>query len=103
LAEKLNIADKPWTRIKGLLGRKSLGSSEALLIKPCNSIHTFFMQFNIDCLFLDKKNSVTGILSDIKPFRLSPIYWSGCCVIEFSSGVLKGSNTQLRDIIEIID
>ncbi len=99
----MHIADKPWTRIKGLLGRKSLGSSEALLINPCNSVHTFFMQFNIDCLFLDKKNSVVGILSDVKPSRLSPVYWSGQRVIEFSSGILKSSNTQLRDIIEIID
>ncbi len=45
------IADSPWLRMKGLLGRRELPDGEGILLRPCASIHMFFMRFAIDAVF----------------------------------------------------
>lgn len=101
LCQKLIVADNFWTRTKGLLGRKNLDSDTALLIKPCNSIHTFFMHFAIDALFLDKDYKVVSILTSLKPFKLSPVFWKASYVVEFSAGCISASQAQSGDILAI--
>ena len=57
MLEKLEIAGAFFTRLKGLLGRKKIQSGYGLLLKPCGSIHMFFMKFPIDAFFLaEEKN-----------------------------------------------
>ena len=90
-----------FTRAKGLLGRKSLGVGEALIIKDCNSIHTFFMRFAIDVVFVDKNDRVVRILEDCRPFRFSPIVWRGNYTIELPVGVIQSSQTQVGDQLKI--
>jgi len=101
LANEVAIADTALGRMKGLLGRKSLQAGRALVINPCNSIHTLFMRFSIDVLFLDKDSRVVKSVSFIKPFRFSPIYFSACMVIEFPAGTIQATRTQEGDIISI--
>ena len=55
------VADNPVTRLRGLLGRSSLPAGEGLLIRPAPSIHTFFMRFPIDAVFLDNDLRVVGV------------------------------------------
>ncbi|MCX5706994.1 MAG: DUF192 domain-containing protein [Candidatus Omnitrophica bacterium] len=62
LADQVIVADNPFTRMKGLFGRDEFKKGEALIIKPCNSVHTLFMPFSIDVLFVDKNNQVVKIL-----------------------------------------
>ena len=52
---QLELAESFWQRGKGLLGHSKLEFDQALWIKPCNNIHTMFMRFSIDCIFLEKK------------------------------------------------
>jgi len=99
LAESVLVAQTITSRMKGLLGRKDFPPGEALLIKPCNSIHTFFMRFPIDVLFVDKNNKVIKALSSIKPFRLSNIYFHARSAIEFPAGTLESSSTQEGDTL----
>ena len=87
--------------MRGLLGRVSLGLDEALILKPCNSIHTFFMRFPIDVLFLDKDMRVVKLIQDMSPNRLGPIIWRSRMAIELSSGKISQTNTQVGDIIEL--
>ena len=101
LAESAILADTPFKRIKGLLGRKFLEDKEALIIKPCNSIHTFFMNFPIDVLFVDKKNKIIKIITGLKPFRLSPIYILSSYVVEFPVGVVSANTAVVGDAISI--
>ncbi len=61
LAEEAYIADTVFSRVKGLLGKQSLDEGSALIIKPCNSIHTFFMRFPIDVFFVDRNNKIVKI------------------------------------------
>lgn len=101
LADKAEIADTFLKRLIGLLNRKSLGEGEALILKPSKSIHTFFMRFPIDVIFLDTKNKVIATLPLFKPFCISPFYFNSHCAIELPVGIIKYTQTQLGDIIKI--
>jgi uncharacterized membrane protein (UPF0127 family) len=61
------IADNPWTRFRGLLGRSGLDPDEGLLIRPAGSIHMFFMRFAIDAVFLDRELVVLRVVPDLQP------------------------------------
>ena len=102
LAEDIYFADTPFKRLKGLLGRKNLNRGEALIIKPCNSIHTFFMRFPIDVLFLDRNNQAVQIIPSLKPFRLTRIYFKANLVIELPSGTINATNTHIGDRLQIL-
>ena len=102
LADKVKLADTFLSRLVGLLNRKSLENGEALILKPATSIHTFFMRFTIDVIFLDKNGRIIGILPSIRPFRISPIYFKSKLVIELPNDTLKMTKTQLGDMTQII-
>jgi uncharacterized membrane protein (UPF0127 family) len=101
LAQRVVIADNPLSRMKGLLGRKIFLKGEALVIKPCNAIHTFFMRFAIDCLFLDHNSKVVRAITNLKPWRITSPHFSSHSVIELPSGVVKDSSTKEGDIISL--
>lgn len=69
VCDRCEIADGPVTRARGLLGRSGLGQGEGLLLKPAFSIHTFFMRFPIDVVFLDKTGSVVDVVGRLRPWR----------------------------------
>lgn len=90
MAEKVLLADTFRARSNGLLGRTGLGSEEGLWIVPCGMIHTFFMKFPIDVVFLDRELRVRRVVENLKPWRLSPWVFSAHSVLELRGGVLKG-------------
>ena len=102
LAEKATYANTFFKRLKGLLGRKSLEKNEALIISPANSIHTLFMCFPIDVLFVDKDKKVVKAISSILPFRISPIFIQSRFVVELPSGVIKSTATLAGDRLSIL-
>ncbi len=91
VAARVETADASATRAKGLLGRELLSEDEALWIVPCPMIHTFFMKFSIDVLFLDSELRVRRVIEDLRPWRVSPWVWAARSVLELKGGVLKGS------------
>ena len=99
LAEYAVVADTPFKRIKGLLGKNDFKLGEALILKPCNSIHTFFMRFPIDVLFVDKENRLIKTTSLLPPFCLTPIYFRAHFAIELPAGTIQFTSTQEGDII----
>jgi len=70
LCENCGVANNIVTRIRGLLGRKSLPVGEGLLIVPCPSIHMFGMKFAIDAVFLTREQVVTDFIENIAPGKL---------------------------------
>jgi uncharacterized protein len=66
---RCTLADNPLTRLRGLLGREGLDSGEGLLLRPASSVHTFFMRFPIDVVFLDRALVVLGIHDGVDPWR----------------------------------
>lgn len=101
LAEDVLLADNFLTRIIGLLGRTELAEGKALLIRPCNSVHTFFMRFAIDVIFIDKNKRIVKAVSCLKPYHISRIYWRSDFVVEACAGTISSSNTQEGDIVSI--
>ena len=59
------------TRKRGLLGRTSLDPGAALVIAPCSAVHTFFMRFPSDVVFVDREGRVTKITPELTPWRLA--------------------------------
>ena len=102
IAQKGNIADTFLSRMIGLLNRKSLLQSEALVITRCQSIHMFFMRFAIDAIFVDKKNCVVGLVKGIKPFRLSQVFFRASYVVEATEGTIVQTGTSIGDKIEVL-
>ena len=69
------MARKLVERIRGLIDTKDLPSDEGMLILKCNAIHTFFMSFSIDAIFLDKNDNVVKTVKNIRPWRF--FVWGG--------------------------
>lgn len=101
LAHRVTVVDSFFSRLTGLLNRASLENGEALLITRCNCIHMFFMRFSIDVIFIDRKHSVVGIVENIQPFTLSPVFWSARTAIELPAGTIQTSRTALGDSLRI--
>lgn len=97
LVTELEIATRFFERGRGLLGRQSLSANQALWIHRCNSIHTFFMKFSIDCVFVDKKMKITSIHQQISPWRLVLPEWKASSVIEMKAGMAKQLNLQIGE------
>ncbi|MGZ8697870.1 MAG: DUF192 domain-containing protein [Gaiellaceae bacterium] len=69
VCDRCVVADSPASRMRGLLGRSELRPGEGLLLRPASSIHTWFMRFPIDAVFLDRDLRVVGISDDLRPWR----------------------------------
>ena len=99
LVDNGRVATNLWTRGRGLLGTKSLPTGDGLLILPCNGIHSFFMQYPFDAVFLDKTGYAVHLIRSMKPQRLSKIVFSGHSVLELPAGTIEQTLTQLGDEI----
>ena len=97
LASEVDVAKRAFARLKGLLGRRELPMGQGLLIDPCNSIHTFFMAFPIDALFLDPTGKVVKVAAAIPPWRATRVYFDARSVLELPAGVAFASGTQAGD------
>ena len=67
---------------------------------PCPTIHTFFMKFPIDALFLDDGLRVRLVIENLKPWRLSPWVLSARSVLELKGGTLQG-RVRAGDLLEL--
>lgn len=108
VAARVIKADDFETRSRGLLDRTSLAPDEGLWIVnpswawlvPCPTIHTLFMKFTIDVLFLDKALRVVRVIEGLKPWRFSPWVLRAESILELAGGSLKGG-VRVGDVLEI--
>lgn len=89
-------------RLIGLMDKKELKEDEALCIKPCNSIHMFFMRFPIDVIFLDEANHVIKLIEGFKPWRTSGLVRKSRIVIEMPCCAIIKKGIKLNDKIIIL-
>ena len=97
LAEAARSARSFWSRLVGLLGRSGLEPGEALVLDPCSSVHTAFMRFAIDVIYLDRSRRVVKAVSSLKPFRASGVLRGAHSVVELPSGVIAATGTAVGD------
>lgn len=93
LAARLGVARTVLSRAVGLLGRDALAAGEGLLIEPCKGVHTFFMKFPIDVVFLDRNGRVVGVVPNLKPQRMTKLLLTSVSVVELPAGTLAATET----------
>jgi uncharacterized membrane protein (UPF0127 family) len=86
VAEHVAVADTIWSRFVGLMFRRELPAGHGLLIRPCNSIHMFFMRFALDVVFIDGDGRVVRVLDSIQPWRASSLVRGAKAAIELPAG-----------------
>ena len=96
------MADRFWTRAVGLLGRDSLGTDRALFLAPCASIHTFFMRFPLDLVFLGPAMRVVKVVRDVRPFRIVSGGFGALGVLELQAGWLSAEAVQPGDELSLV-
>jgi len=97
----VSVADNPWLRLKGLMGKKAIGPQEGLLIRPCGQVHMLFMKFPLDIIFLSKELEVLRLLS-LPPWRISPYVRGACCVIEVAAGTATAHQVKVGDKLRLV-
>ncbi len=103
LAREARLAATWWARLKGLLGKKSLKPGEALVLTPCNAIHTCFMRFAMDAVFINDYGRVLQVCHAMPPFRFSARVKGAVKVVELPAGILQHSGTLVGDMLEIAE
>jgi uncharacterized membrane protein (UPF0127 family) len=96
IADAAELADTRATRKRGLLGRDSLEPGSALVISPCLAVHTAFMRFVIDVVFVDRNGSVVKIARDLTPWRMAAA-WRAQHVIELPAGESSARDVRVGD------
>jgi uncharacterized membrane protein (UPF0127 family) len=102
LAEDVRLAESMWDRFWGLMGRKGLPDQTGLLIRPCSSIHTAFMRFPIDVVFLDRSLKVVKVAPAMKPFRAA-IAGGAHSALELNAGAAELAQVQKGDQLDLLD
>jgi len=101
VVSRLEAAFDSATRKKGLLGRDRLEPGGGLVIAPCGGVHTFFMRFPIDVLFVARDGRVVKVRPAVKPWRLA-LAVTAFCVIELPAGVAAACETRAGDRLELL-
>lgn len=97
LADKLRVARSFWARFRGLMLVPGLPAGGGLLIERCNSIHTHFMRFAIDAVFLSAEGRVVAVSEAMPPWRIGRFQRGACRVLELPAGTARASATQVGD------
>ena len=100
VVDRCVVADSPTSRMRGLLGRSELRSGEGLLLRPASSIHTCFMRFPIDAVFLDGGLRVLGISDELGPWRAASRRGARA-VLELPAGESARRELRVGDLLRV--
>lgn len=100
VASELELASDSKSRNRGLLGRSGIAAGSVMIIAPCNAIHTFFMRFTIDLVFVDRQGIVLKLYRSVRPWRIR-VAIEAFAALEMAAGsldrveILKGDRLGL--------
>jgi uncharacterized membrane protein (UPF0127 family) len=100
VCEHCTIADSPLPRMRGLLGKRDLRPDEGVLLRPAGSVHTFFMRFPIDIVFLDRDGRVLRIAESVRPWRTAAARGAKA-VLELRAGECARRRLLTGDVLEV--
>lgn len=101
VAAEVDVADNYFKRLLGLMGKPGLPPQRGLWIVPCKDIHSCFMRFEFDALFVDKANRVVHMEQRMKPWRISKFVKASHAVLELPPGTIEATGTQIGDQLEL--
>jgi uncharacterized protein len=102
LVAELILCLDPWRRLRGLLGRPPLGEQGGLLLRPCRSVHGFFMGYPIDVAFLDEAGRVVAVCQPLRPWKVSGYFAEALATLELPAGRLERTGTQVGDTLVFV-
>lgn len=97
LTQHCVVADTFFSRLKGLLGSVPLSNGEGLLLVGEKSIHTFFMTFPIDVIYIDGQKKVIRIDDNVVPNRIGKYVSESRYILEVPIGTIEESHTCVND------
>jgi uncharacterized membrane protein (UPF0127 family) len=100
LCERCLVARSPLARMRGLLGRRGLESGEGLLLRPAGSVHTFFMRFPIDVVFLSRDGEVVKVVEKLPAWRTAAARGAKT-VVELASGEAERRGIRVGTAISV--
>lgn len=105
LASRVEQADNPWTRLRGLIGRstREFPQGSGLWIVPCRGVHTWAMSFPIDVVYLTSDLVVLHMEQRLKPWRFAPVRLRAASVLELPENTLGATGTTIGDQLEFRD
>jgi uncharacterized membrane protein (UPF0127 family) len=98
VALEMAVATTRADRRRGLLGRQSLGASEGLMLSPCVAVHTAFMRFPIDVVFVDADGRAVRVVPQVRPWRMTASLRARS-VIELPAGTAAAADIQVGDML----
>ena len=100
VCERCSVAESPLTRMKGLLGRNELPAGEGIWLRPCGSVHTAFMRFAIDVVFLDRSLTVVKVAHELRPWRMAGARKANAA-LELPAGTAAALGLGPGDVLEL--
>jgi uncharacterized membrane protein (UPF0127 family) len=101
LADRILTAFDSHSRRTGLLKHDTLPAGDALVIAPCGAVHTFFMRFPIDLVFVDRDGRVLKTRERVAPWRVAGSL-RAFATIELPAGTLERTKTARGDVLSVI-
>jgi len=95
IAENVEIAGSLVKRLVGLIGRHDFADGQAFIIPGCRQVHTFFMRFPIDVVFVDKNYKVLRTSESIKPYSTSCYCFKAVHAVELPAGTVASHKISL--------
>ena len=101
LSGNIRTADSFIRKLFGLVFSAPLKEGEGLIIDNCSSVHTFWMRYPIDILFLDSDNRIIRFFEDLKPFRVTPFIRGASKTVELKSGSVRACSLKTGDRLKL--
>jgi len=102
LATQARVASSMRDRMVGLLGHHSLATGEGLILTACRSIHTWFMRFAIDTVFVDRQWAVVAVWQALPPWRVTSWVRRAQAVIELPAGTVNKAQLLVGDQLIVL-
>jgi uncharacterized protein len=95
---RCELADRPLSRLRGLLGRRGLAAGEGMLIRPAPSVHTLFMRFPVDVVFLDRSLTVVKVVHGLRAWRAAGAR-KAAAALELPAGAAATAGVRAGDVL----
>ncbi|ACC73464.1 DUF192 domain-containing protein [Paraburkholderia phymatum] len=96
---KVEVANTPFERMRGLLGRAGLDTDRALWLEACNAVHTFGMRFPIDVVFIDRRGCVLSVHYNVARARML-VCWRARSTLEMRAHAAQAWCIEVGDMLE---
>lgn len=103
IVTRVKLADSYWTRLIGWIGKREAAPGEGLLITETNSIHMWMMSIPIDVVFLNQEQTILKAISNLRPWRLLPVYCAGATsALELPAGTIESKKLLSGEVLCIV-